>query len=171
MLTGLVLLNSLHTPLHTTIQTSEYTVQYTAHCTLHSTVLQGYLSASYIRHKDFFRLPPPSFFVLRHAQGTPQGFFNGLDWRALVKLRPPNIGKEGCFLWFFFFLKKNFFKKKLFFLDFCILSDFLTIFDKFWVFLCFYGFFFGYFGLFLDFFGFFYFLFFDTAWANFHTWK
>ena len=31
--------------------------------------------------------------VLCHAQGTPPGFWNGLDWRALVESRPPNIGK------------------------------------------------------------------------------
>ena len=30
---------------------------------------------------------------VRHAQRTPSGFLNGLDWRALVKSRPPNIGK------------------------------------------------------------------------------
>ena len=31
--------------------------------------------------------------LLRHAQGTPPGFRNGLDWRALVESCPPNIGK------------------------------------------------------------------------------
>ena len=30
---------------------------------------------------------------IRHVQGTPPGFWNGLDWRALVETRPPNIGK------------------------------------------------------------------------------
>ena len=38
---------------------------------------------SYIRHEDFLR--PSSFVLLRHAQGTPPGFWNGLDWRALVE--------------------------------------------------------------------------------------
>ena len=31
--------------------------------------------------------------VLCHAQGTPPVFWNGLDWRALVECRIPNIGK------------------------------------------------------------------------------
>ena len=35
----------------------------------------------YIRHKDFLH----SFVLLRNAQGTPPGFRNGLDWRALAK--------------------------------------------------------------------------------------
>ena len=30
--------------------------------------------------------------LLCHAQGPPPGFWNGVDWRALVKPRPPNIG-------------------------------------------------------------------------------
>ena len=33
---------------------------------------------------------PPS---VRHAQATPPGFWNVLDWRALVELRIPNIKK------------------------------------------------------------------------------
>ena len=28
-----------------------------------------------------------------NAQGTPPGFWNGVDWRALVESRPPYIGK------------------------------------------------------------------------------
>ena len=32
-------------------------------------------------------------FVLRHACTTPPEIWNGLDWRALVELRPPYIGK------------------------------------------------------------------------------
>ena len=31
--------------------------------------------------------------LLRHAQGTPPGFCNGVDWRALVESHPPNNGK------------------------------------------------------------------------------
>ena len=31
--------------------------------------------------------------LLRHTQGTPPGFCNGMDWRALLELRPPNIGQ------------------------------------------------------------------------------
>ena len=34
-------------------------------------------------------------FVLCDAQGNPPGFWNGLDWRAMVKLCPPNIGNLG----------------------------------------------------------------------------
>ena len=52
---------------------------------------------SCIRHKDFFR-PAPSCSVLFRPlsvtlRGPPPGFCNGLDWRALVELRPPTIGK------------------------------------------------------------------------------
>ena len=39
----------------------------------------------------------PSFsssVLLRHAQGTPPPeIWNGVDWRALIKSYPPNIGK------------------------------------------------------------------------------
>ena len=31
--------------------------------------------------------------LLRHAQVTSPGFWNGVDWRALVESRPPNIEK------------------------------------------------------------------------------
>ena len=31
--------------------------------------------------------------LLCHAQGTPPGFWNGVDWRALVESHPPYIGK------------------------------------------------------------------------------
>ena len=60
--------------------------------------------ASKIRHKDF----RPDFRLLK-AQGTPPGFWNGVYWRALVELRPPNIGKlRGqrflCFFSAIFFL-------------------------------------------------------------------
>ena len=54
-------------------------------------------------------------FGLRQTQGTPPGFWNGLDWRALVKLHPLNIGKLGG--WYFFS-----------FLFFCDKKLFLTIF-------------------------------------------
>ena len=57
---------------------------------------------------DFHTKFRPSF-VLRHAQGTPPGFWNGMDWRALVESRPPNIGKlRGKH--FFFWQKKYIFK-------------------------------------------------------------
>ena len=46
-----------------------------------------YTVLSKIRHEDFLLL------LLRHARITPPGFGNGLDWRALVESRPPNIGK------------------------------------------------------------------------------
>ena len=36
-------------------------------------------------------LRPPS--SVRHARTTPPKIWNGLDWRALVKSRHPNIGK------------------------------------------------------------------------------
>ena len=50
------------------------------------------LGESNIRHEDFLRLFVRPSFVC-HAQGTPPGFWNGVDWRALVQSRPPNIGK------------------------------------------------------------------------------
>ena len=37
-----------------------------------------------LRHKDFRPLS------VRHAKGTPPEIWNGVDWRALVKSRPPN---------------------------------------------------------------------------------
>ena len=49
---------------------------------------------------------------LRQAQATPPGFGNGLDWRALVKDKIPNIGKlRGQHFYFFFRHKKNILKK------------------------------------------------------------
>ena len=41
----------------------------------------------------------PSSFVLCHAQETPPGFWNGVDWRALVESRP--FGIFGLFLGLF----------------------------------------------------------------------
>ena len=51
------------------------------------------------RHKDF----RTSYLVCSSRSDYPPGFWNGLDWRALVKLRPPIIGKlrEKPFLYFF----------------------------------------------------------------------
>ena len=90
---------------------------------------------SYIRHKDFLLCPPA--YVLRQAQGTPQGFCNGLDWRALVKDKFPHLAQLRDFCWGatqLFFL--NFFK--VIFQDFWIF--FLFIFDNFWNFRILYGF-------------------------------
>ena len=68
---------------------------------------EAFVYLSYTRHKDFF-CPAPSS-VLRNAQGTPPPeFCNGLDWRALIKLRPPNIGKLREYRFFFFFGEKFF---------------------------------------------------------------
>ena len=86
---------------------------------------------SYIGHKDFF--------VLRQAQETPPGLGNGLDWRALVQLRPPNSGKQRGkhFILFYFFHSKflYFFENFLFlFISSYLFSFcFLTIFGFFWI--------------------------------------
>ena len=50
--------------------------------------------------------------LLRHAQATPPGFLNRLDWRALVESRPPNIKKnlENSTFFANFFLVKFFFE-------------------------------------------------------------
>ena len=63
------------------------TVLFSAPCSCNLCLLWG--QTSYIRHKDFLRLPS----VLRHARTTPPEFWNGLDWRALVEDKIPNIGK------------------------------------------------------------------------------
>ena len=58
---------------------------------------------SYIRHKDFFRSPPP----LSHLYYPPD-LWNRLDWRAPVESCPSNIGKlRGMlfFWWILFFFK------------------------------------------------------------------
>ena len=67
-----------------------------------------------------------SSFVLRHAQGTPPEIWNGLDWRALVKSRAPNIGKLRG--WHFFCYQKKIEKKWVFeiFWDFHISETGLT---------------------------------------------
>ena len=36
-----------------------------------------------IRKKEY--CPAPAAVYVRHAQGTPLGFWNGVDWKALVK--------------------------------------------------------------------------------------
>ena len=64
-------------------------------CTLHRK------GQSNIKHEDF---RPPS---VCNAQGTPHGFWNGVDWRALVESRPPYIGKLRG--WHFFFRRKKYF--------------------------------------------------------------
>ena len=43
---------------------------------------QSQCSKSYIRHEDFRLFVRPS---VRDAHGTPPWFWNGVDWRALVK--------------------------------------------------------------------------------------
>ena len=61
---------------------------------------------SNIGHEDF----QTSSGLLRHAQTTPPVFWNGLDWRALVESRIPNIGKlrgQHCFLLLFSPQKKS----------------------------------------------------------------
>ena len=93
----------------------------------------------------------PSFSsVVRHAQGTPPGFCNGLEWRALVELSPPNIGKlrgqhffswqisfsfsffyENIYIFFFFFNFSKFFKIFRFldhFGQFCFFLEFFLYF-------------------------------------------
>ena len=78
-----------------------------------------------IRHKDF----RPSSFVLRQAQGTPSGFWKGMDWRALVESRPPNIGKLEDSIFFLLLFFSEFFLL----LQFLLLkkSDFLSFFEIF----------------------------------------
>ena len=71
--------------------------------------LKIYHQVSKIRHKDF----RSSFgLLLRHAQGTPPEILNGLDWKALVQLRPPNIGKKEKSIFFFFFFRQIFVVEK-----------------------------------------------------------
>ena len=79
-------------------------------------------SKSYIRHKDF-RLP----LSILNAQDTLPGFWNLVDWRALVKDYPLQLAKLRelhCFMWdnfvyFFYFLTK----KKWLFKNFEIFSE------------------------------------------------
>ena len=106
-----------------------------------------------------------SVLLLSHAQGNPPGFCNGLDWRALVELRPPPLAKlrEQNFLFYFLEEKKCLFEIfwEIFsrFLDFW---QFLTIYGfqgSLWFF-CFFGIFFLIFFLFFLFFLFYFFLFF-----------
>ena len=95
--------------------------------------------------------------LLCHAQGTPPGFWNGVDLRALVELRPPNIGKLRGSI--FFGKEKNptkNLKKKVifgyFFWDFRIfLKPFWKLFGFLGVFMDFFYFFFNFFLDFLDF--------------------
>ena len=75
--------------------------------------------------------PSPS--SVRLAQGTPPGFCNGLDWRALVEDKFPQLAKlrEKHF-----FRQKNIlnvfrFLKKSDLLRFCKILVFWTIFDIF----------------------------------------
>ena len=52
------------------------------------------LHSSNIRHEDFRSFVRSSVRpCVCNAQTTPPGFWNGVDWRALVESRPPNIGK------------------------------------------------------------------------------
>ena len=43
-----------------------------------------------LRHEDFLC---PFVLLLRHARTTPPGFWNGLDWRALVEDSSPQLAK------------------------------------------------------------------------------
>ena len=81
----------------------------------------------------------PSFVLLRHTRTTPPEIFNGLDWRALVESRPPNIQRIAFFLTIIFV--GNYFFLQLFFIflifeifqDFLWFLDFLTIFYYFFL--------------------------------------
>ena len=73
-----------------------------------------------------------------HAQGTPLEIWNGLDWRALVKLCPPNIGKLRGKHFFFCEIKKKKKKKKT--NEFLISFDIFRDFRIFWPFLTIFGF-------------------------------
>ena len=54
----------------------------------------------------------------------------GLDWRALVKRRSPNIEKQrGFFCWTIFFLIKEYWEKKS---NFWMFSPFLILFEFLW---------------------------------------
>ena len=98
--------------------------------------------------------------LLRHARTTPPGFWNGLDWRALVESCPPNIGKlrgkHFVFLAFFFPYFFLFFEKVIF-LDFLIFWVFWPFFNFFLIcwFLIDFGFLLDFFVDFFGFFGFF----------------
>ena len=82
-----------------------------------------------IRHEDFFRLS------IRQVCPPPPEIWNGIDWRALVKSRPPYIGGFLFYLLFFrefFFLQSSGLKKSVFFLKifliFWIFWQFLNLF-------------------------------------------
>ena len=95
---------------------------------------------------------------VRHAQTTPTGFWNGVDWRALVKSRPPNIGK---------LIEKHFFFQVIFKIFKKIFLKIFWFFDHFWHFFqiffqvfflffsCIYGYFLYFLYFFFVFFGFF----------------
>ena len=55
----------------------------------------------------------PSF-GLGHACASPPGFWNGVDWRALVEDYPPRLVKLIKLFFFCFFGKKNSFKFQIF---------------------------------------------------------
>ena len=51
-------------------------------------------TSSYIRNEDF---RPDFSLLLRQTCATPPEIWDGVDWRALVELRTPDIGKlRGC---------------------------------------------------------------------------
>ena len=72
---------------------------------------------SKIRHKDFHPLSFVRSSLSRYP--PPPEIWNGLDWRALVKSRPPNIGK---------LRGKHFFLQQFFFF-LIFLCDFLRFFE------------------------------------------
>ena len=73
------------------------------------------------------------FVLLRHAQGTPPEIWNGLDWRALVGSRPPNIGKlRGYHFILFNFFGKKINKIKLKKSEFLRFFGIFGFFDHFW---------------------------------------
>ena len=67
----------------------------------------------------------PLFVLLRHTRTTPPEIFNGLDWRALVESRPPNIQRIAFFFGNYFFGNYFFYNYFLFFLFLRFLKIFL----------------------------------------------
>ena len=75
---------------------------------------------------------------VRHAQPTPPGFCNGVDWRALVEEKSPQMAKLRKLDFFWrpkilskFFEEKKFFQKSSVFLEICQIFEFFLHFFNF----------------------------------------
>ena len=73
---------------HTAKSVTQSTVSHSQLCHTVNSVTQPTLSQG-----QWYPILDTRISVLRHTQGTPPGFWNGLDWRALVESHPPHIGK------------------------------------------------------------------------------